>query len=304
MAQITPNSQVWLCNNVPLDPNYDNTMTFTTGIGTNRTWDYNAQLNYFMGKSVFSTNKFSVVRERNGVLRMTGMKENQFSMYNINYMVFTNTNFDNKYFYAFITKIQYINPGTTFIYFVLDEIQTWIGELQFMESNIEREHVEDDTVFKNIEDEGIPIQDRLGYGDIINFYDCIGQKMVVLGTTESVIDITTKSEEVYYSCLRYYPNYNNLLGNGGIFRYKITNIKCYENTVGDDEYPGSFTGGDTGEGYFNIPYNYNLIKFTATMEIYEVPLLGTVGEWNTYAVSNVKGERTPGTAEFTFSADS
>lgn len=281
MSQITPNSQIWLCHDVPLDPNYDNTMTFTTGSGTSRKWDSVAQLNYFMSKAVYTSTKFSVIRERRGVVRMTGLAENQFSMYKINYMVFTNTNFDNKYFYAFVSKIEYINPGTTFIYFNLDKIQTWMSELEFGESNIDREHVEDDTIFKNLEEEGIQINDRLSFGSPYNFEKYLGQKMIVLGSTEPIIRFESAGEMIPYNPYTYAPRLNPQY----TYTYQVSNVVSYPDSTMDPNlaYDGYYS---QSERSLLIKLNYNYVTFTVNSGVH------------TY---DIVGERKAGTNNFKFS---
>lgn len=175
MAFIQPDTRIWLCNNVPLNASYDDTILFKTK---------QEQQSYFMSKAVFTPTQFSVLKERDGVLRMSGSVGNY---YNINYMIFTNSNFSDKYFYAFVTSIEYINPNLTYVYFTLDKIQTWLFDFQIEESLVEREHVEDDSLFKNLENEGIDVQERLAY-NTETFDQYIGSKIIVLGATENIIN--------------------------------------------------------------------------------------------------------------------
>lgn len=192
MSYIQPTSQVWLCANVPLDPSYDNQMTFTSGSGASRVWDESAQRAYFASKAVYHPTNFSIVKERDGVLRMSGEVSNY---YNINYMYFVNppfaTGIPTRYFYAFVTQIEYINPNTTFIYFELDEFQTWAKDIVWMESSIEREHVEHDEMYANLEDEGIEVNDLVPYQEVY-LDDALGKKILVVGATESYTQMLEK----------------------------------------------------------------------------------------------------------------
>lgn len=185
MAYIQPDATILICQDVPLNASYDDTLTF---YDENGNWDYTAQYNYFAGKTTTAMTKenYSVVRERQGVLRVEGHVG---LWQKVNYMVFTNNNFGAKHFYAFINKAEYINPNTTFLYFQIDVMQTWLGELKIENSLIEREHVEDDSLYANLEDEGVEIQERLPYDPSFNFEPYIGQKMLVIGSTENPISV-------------------------------------------------------------------------------------------------------------------
>ena len=71
-------------------------------------------------------------------------------MNGINYAIYRNANFGSKWFYAFVTKIEYVNQSTSLVYLEQDYIQTWYFELTLKESFVERETVADDTVGANI----------------------------------------------------------------------------------------------------------------------------------------------------------
>lgn len=56
-----------------------------------------------------------------------------------NYVMYLNENYTNKWFYAFITKMEYENDYNTKIYITTDVFQTWQFNLTFKQSFIERE---------------------------------------------------------------------------------------------------------------------------------------------------------------------
>ena len=204
MAYIQPDSTILICKDIPLNASYDDTLTF---YDSNGNWDYTAQYNYFASKTsgVLTKEKYSIVRERQGVLRVEG---DVGKWETVNYMVFTNKNFLDKHFYAFINKAEYVNPNTTFLYFQLDVMQTWLGDVKFKESLIEREHVEDDSLYANLEDEGIQVQERLPYDASVNFEPYIGRKMLVIGATESYESIKNSYSQISYNPSVDYPKIN------------------------------------------------------------------------------------------------
>ena len=58
-----------------------------------------------------------------------------------NYVMYLNENYTDKYFYAFITKMEYDNDFNTKIYISTDVFQTWQFDLHFKESFVEREMI-------------------------------------------------------------------------------------------------------------------------------------------------------------------
>lgn len=80
-----------------------------------------------------------------------------------NYCMYQNTNYNNKWFYAFITNMLYDNDGMTIISISTDVFQTWQFDLNFKQSFIAREmvNVADDIQGKNLIDE------KLELGEIV-----------------------------------------------------------------------------------------------------------------------------------------
>lgn len=72
-----------------------------------------------------------------------------------NYLRFVNQNYNNKYFYCFIDRIEYRTKDCTRIYVSTDVWQTWQFNIRYFQSFIERSHVAkaDDTIGANIQSE-------------------------------------------------------------------------------------------------------------------------------------------------------
>ncbi len=62
-----------------------------------------------------------------------------------NYMAFQNPDYDNKWFFAWIDDVRYVNDGTTEIMYTIDSWSTWFSKLNVTSSFVIREHVMDDT---------------------------------------------------------------------------------------------------------------------------------------------------------------
>lgn len=52
------------------------------------------------------------------------------SCYDCNYLMFQNSGFGSKWFYAFITSVEYVNNAVTEITFEIDVMQTWFLIIQ------------------------------------------------------------------------------------------------------------------------------------------------------------------------------
>lgn len=142
-----PETVVRLLSNVPLSLNETHQLWFDT---------VTAQQTYFSGKVSRTYNQFTYQRkERNYV----AVETNAELLYNVNYMMFQNSNFANKWFYAYVTEIEYKSPNTSWVYYEIDPFQTWLFELNFKQSFIEREHTTryntDGTPVINTIDEGL-----------------------------------------------------------------------------------------------------------------------------------------------------
>jgi hypothetical protein len=70
-------------------------------------------------------------------------------------MMFQNTAFGNKWFYAFIKGVEYINNSATEVEYEIDVMQTWYFDYDVGESFVEREHSETDDVGDNIVPENV-----------------------------------------------------------------------------------------------------------------------------------------------------
>lgn len=145
------NSTVELMANVPLTPDYEHTLTFTSDI---------TQASYFANK-VVQTAQFtnlSYQRHTKGSIRLqVGMD----LLDQVNYMRFQNRNYtgggthENKLFYAFITNMEYVSDAVTKIDYKIDVLQTWMFDYTVNPCYIEREHTNNDAIGANRIAEGL-----------------------------------------------------------------------------------------------------------------------------------------------------
>lgn len=142
---IEPNSVIKVLKNVPLNNTYKHTIRFHT---------ITDQYNYFAAKM-----KYNFTREtyqRYGI-NLSRLGRSADDMYDCNYMMFQNTSFGNKWFYAFIKSVKYINNGMSEIEYELDVMQTWMFEYQLQTSLIERQHSTTDVPGDNLVTEPVDL---------------------------------------------------------------------------------------------------------------------------------------------------
>ena len=135
--QTIPNSTLYLCKNVDLDPNYNYTIDFD---------NITAQANYFDSKiaSEFEINEgYSYIRDSQSLKVQANIDD----LLGINYLFYNN---GNKRYYAFITKKEYINPTCTSLSFKLDVLQSFMFNYEIDESFIEREHQDRFNLVNNV----------------------------------------------------------------------------------------------------------------------------------------------------------
>lgn len=145
---IEPNTNIKILKNVPLDPSYDHTIYFANA---------NAQSTYFQTKTKYTLDRQSYQRVQRGYMRVSIQAEN---LYDCNYVMFQNTAFGSKWFYAFIKSVEYVNNEVSQVEFQIDIMQTWFFDYELDKCFVEREHSETDGLFENIITENLEIGDE------------------------------------------------------------------------------------------------------------------------------------------------
>ena len=133
MAVVIPQTDLILLK-CPLEEDQQNQLTFT-----NET----AQYNYFSQLPSLSGGNDFTYQRKDGRVRFNADIED---IRDYNYCMYRNDAYSNKWFYAFITNMEYANDGVTFITLKTDVWQTWQFQLNFQNSFVEREHVNSDGV--------------------------------------------------------------------------------------------------------------------------------------------------------------
>nr|DAO26662.1 MAG TPA: Major tail protein [Caudoviricetes sp.] len=161
---IAPNTTIVILKNVPLDNNYRNTIYFTNSANQNA---------YFAGKMKYRVDRNSYQRLQNTI--KIGI--NAENLYDCNYLMYQNTAFGNKWFYAFITSVEYKNNDMSEITFEIDVMQTWAFDYDLRMSFVEREHSVTDKIGDNLVPENLELGDYvytdLGLTSLFDLYQIV-----------------------------------------------------------------------------------------------------------------------------------
>ena len=138
------NSKVILCRGISIDRNYTNVL------------DYNEtqMLQLCNSNKVAERTNYSFVKESNNTISTDFTYSDALKS---NYIAFQNQRYDNKWFFAWIDKVEYINDGVTRISFTVDYWSTWFGYWSIRPCFTIREHVADDTIGANTVDEDLDV---------------------------------------------------------------------------------------------------------------------------------------------------
>lgn len=160
---IEPNTTIRILKDVPLDNTYDHTIYFA---------DATAQRNYILAKSKYNLFQNTYQRVKRGAVRV-GIKAD--NLYDCNYIAFQNSNFGNKWFFAFITSVEYVNNECSEVTFELDVMQTWAFDYSPDYCFVEREHTLTDAIGEHIEPEPLHTGEYVfnNYAAVTNMRDMV-----------------------------------------------------------------------------------------------------------------------------------
>lgn len=127
------NSEIIIAQGIKIDNTYNNVLSYNTS----------EMLELVNNNRVAYANNYSFIRKETNTIQV-GFNYSQ--VCNANYMAFQNKDYDNRWFFAFIRDIQYVDDGNVNIVFDIDVWSTYYSSLNIMDCFVEREHVNDDTI--------------------------------------------------------------------------------------------------------------------------------------------------------------
>ena len=190
---VTPNTVLKLLK-CPLELDNLNQLTFNNA---------NDQFNYFNSLPQIEIDNITYQRKDN-VVRFPAHID---TLLEYNYVMYQNSNYSNKWFYAYIDKMEYLNDSTTLITISTDCYQTWMFDINIKRSFVIREHTNNDTIGANTVFEGLEKGDMIekDYTPITYLRDTIGtgtdapnKAYIIIGSTR---DLTNSSFPLLYGSL-------------------------------------------------------------------------------------------------------
>lgn len=124
------NSKLILAKDIKLDREHNNVLDYTE----------TQMLTLLRGQShlVHEYSDFNFVRQSTTQIDLSATYD---MCLQSNYMAFQNPSYSNKWFFAFITNVEFLNPSTTRITFEVDEFATWFDYWNPKTCFVIREHV-------------------------------------------------------------------------------------------------------------------------------------------------------------------
>lgn len=249
MPYIVPNSDVWICRGVPLD---------SRSKYTYRPSSKNVQFEAFSAYSVYTLTAQSYIRHSKNTIRVALAPD---LLLTCNYMMFRNTSFGNKIFYAFITDVEYVNNETSLVTYSIDNIQTYFFDISFNASYVEREH----SITDNIGDSLTPEPVITSGQEVISKYQSFAEGLTagvytVIVTSHNLLN-PVDTEYVFQVATR-----GNLSGACLAGEYNVCNVV-----------PSSL------HDFFNVVNNYiQVVGENGILGMYLIPRLAYTGDdWDT-----------------------
>lgn len=127
------NSKIILVGDMKLDKDYKNVLNYSES----------QMVTLCTNNAVAQENSYSFLKPGENVIR-SGW--NYATCIKGDYIAFQNPNYSNKWFFAFIDRIEYVSEIATDIYYTIDEFSTWFSYWTPRACYTIREHVNDDTI--------------------------------------------------------------------------------------------------------------------------------------------------------------
>ena len=238
---------------VPLENDYIHTLYFDS---------LSDQETYFKSKTVDYMTDCSYQRKDNFIRYNKQFDE----ILNCNYVMYKNPAYSDKWFYAFITKMEYKDDGRTDIYIETDVIQTWLKDYTVKPSFVEREHVIDDTIGVHTVPEGLETGDYI-VNDITS-YGGLVERGIILACTVNLMQLNYNQEPakptggtlyngVYSGVTYYYFDCTDGTADEGGYTTLQGVLHCLED-MGQS---------DSVTALFMVPKNMFTIKELGTVEV-------------------------------------
>ena len=193
MAAITPQTNLYLLQN-PHNLSRQNQLTFANAT---------AQFNYYNTLTKLEVDNFTYQR-KDYVIRYPACIDD---IINYNYVMYQNYAYGNKWFYAYVKNMRYVNDNMTEITIDMDVYQTFMFDITFKASFVEREHVNNDTIGLHTIPEGLETGEYISK-EVVNTN--FGNSHPIIMVTD-YCKLTSTSDDSGYNM----KNENKLMSAGG-----------------------------------------------------------------------------------------
>lgn len=233
---IEPKTDIRLLTGIPLDPTYNHTIRFT---------DATAQSTYFANKTKHQLSRQTYQRVQRGYAKVQLSADD---CYDCNYMMFRNTSYGSKWFYAFITGVEYLNDNACYITFVLDVMQTWWFDFTIRDSMVVREHSATDAIGDNILPEPVKLGEYVegSTGGSINLLKNLSVVVAICDNEEQ--NIGGLFEGVYSGCTYYAFDVTSELEREKLFALNLKYVQSPDSIVAMWMCPTMFIGTKDDDG--------------------------------------------------------
>lgn len=244
--------------------------------------------------------KMSFLRENTNVIS-TGFSYAE--CLQANYIAFTNPDYSNKWFFAFVDDVIYISDKVTEIHFTIDVMSTWFNKVEVDQCFVIREHTMDDTIGKNL------LPENLETGEFVVNNTYMDSKLAdtcicTMLSDESTTTTATAAGDMYngvFSGCKYILNNTNQAGISSLNQI----LSDYDNAGKNDAIVGIFMcptgviegwdpestiGIDLSPSLSPYTWDFNSVSLNSTLNGYS-PKNNKLytGQFNYLAVSNNNG---------------
>ena len=213
---ISPDTQLHILSNCPINSDYEHTLYFDNAEN---------QFNYFNSLTKHYVTKMSFSRLSDGYLRVNIPIA---QLYDCNYLIFQNSAFTNKWFYAFIKGVEYVSNTVSEIMYSVDVMQSWFFDYTLRPCLIDREHTATDVIGENI----IPEPVKVGEYETTattNF------EVSPVGTPNTCVVLMAKAVTIPIPVAAYPPaNYGGTIIPCWIYRVSPESIETFLNIINDE----------------------------------------------------------------------
>lgn len=163
-------SEILICQNIKMDRGYKNVL------------DYSQvdMLNLCSANAKYRLDNYQFLKTEREQIQVN---INWMSLQDCNYIAFRNENVLDKWFFAWIDSVEYLNEATSRINYTIDVWSTWFDYFNFVSTFVVREHSSSDNVGDNIVAEPITVANIVC--NEIDIFSCTEHVLVVQYVSEN-----------------------------------------------------------------------------------------------------------------------